>query len=629
MSCKLLLACLIATLAATPLLAEQQPIQVASPHFTLVTDAGEKQARHILDNFERMRWMFQTLFPQANVDPPGPILVFAAKNKKEFEALEPQAYLAKGQLTLAGYFLTTTEKNFVLLRLDAESEHPFATVFHEYTHLQFRDAGTWMPLWLNEGMAEFYQNTDFKDKQVLLGEPSTDDILYLRQNRLIPLETLFRVDQSSPYYHEESKGSVFYSESWALTHYLMVGDREHGTQRIRDYLLHVSQHLDPVTAATQAFGDLKQLEKALGFYIEQSQYKQFILSSAAAPIDPASYSVSTLTLPQYDAERADLLAYIGRASDARSLLANVIAADPKLALPHETMGYLAFRDGDMAAAQKAYSEAVDLDSQSYIAHYNFASFTQSNGNATDPRIETSLRAAIRLNPRFAPAYDQLAGWYARQHIKMDEAQALNLKAITLDRSNLGFRLNASNLLLMLGKFDDAEKTLRVAQALAKSPSDASLLAGRIEQIESIKRANAANAAAQSASETVRLPDGTVTAVVSGSESADPPPRHPVEAADGPKHIVIGTLRDVECASPGYMEFRVEAAGKGKSAHVYTPNRFKIDLEALGFNPPAQMNPCLDFEGAKARVQFATGSDKTIDGLIVMIELRSLAAPPQQ
>lgn len=32
-------------------------------------ERGDKKARHILDQFERMQWMFQTLFPKWNVDP--------------------------------------------------------------------------------------------------------------------------------------------------------------------------------------------------------------------------------------------------------------------------------------------------------------------------------------------------------------------------------------------------------------------------------------------------------------------------------------------------------------------------------------------------------------------------------
>src|SRR5271169_6767490 len=80
-------------------------IEVRSEHFTVLTDSNEKQARHILDQFERMRWLFQTLFPKANVDPVEPIVVLAAKNGKSFQAMEPEAYLAKGSLNLAGMFL--------------------------------------------------------------------------------------------------------------------------------------------------------------------------------------------------------------------------------------------------------------------------------------------------------------------------------------------------------------------------------------------------------------------------------------------------------------------------------------------------------------------------------------------
>ena len=34
-----------------------------------------------------------------------------------------------------------------------------------------------------------------------------------------------------------------------------------------------------------------------------------------------------------------------------------------------------------------------------------------------------------------------------------------------------------------------------------------------------------------------------------------------------------------------------------------------------------MNPCKDFEGMKAHVQYAESSDKTVDGQVIAIELR--------
>ena len=610
---KLLLLCGLAV-CGTLHAADQPPLEVSSPHFTLITDGGDKQARHVLDNFERMRWMFHTLFPNINVDPPAPIVVMAMKNKKGFQALEPQEYLAKGQLNLAGLFMAAPEKNYVLLRLDAESEHPFASVYHEYTHLQFRNASQWMPLWLNEGLAEFYQNTDFHDKEVLLGKASLDDIYYLRENQIIPLETLFRVDHNSPYYHEENKGSVFYSESWALTHYLMVTDRQKGVNRLGDYMVRMSKHEDPVTGAQEAFGDLKQLQKALGFYIVQQQYMQFGLSSAAAPNDPASYKVRVLTQPQYDADRADFLAYVDRTQDARNLLTTVMAADPKNAQARETMGYLELRAGNQEAARKWYGEAVQLDSQSYLANYYFAAMSMSSGHAEDPGIEASLRAAIHLNPNFAPPYDLLAGWYANQHKNLDEAQTLEQKAVQLDLSNLNYRMNAANILEIRDNLDAAEQVLRASQKLAKTPQDALMIQSRLDQIASMQKVRAA--ASTDAVGANNEPVQTNIEIVPNAVA----PKHPTEPANGPKHTVLGIIATVQCSYPTTLELKFNATGKTKPVALYTNDFRKIDLTVLGFTPKGSMDPCHELTGMKAKLIYAESSDKTVDGQVVSIEL---------
>jgi hypothetical protein len=94
--------------------------EIRSPHFVVLTDSSEKQARHVADQFERVRSVFHVLLPNANVDPATPIVVVALKDKKGFQALEPEAYLGKGRLDLAGYFLHAPDKNYILLRLDAQ-----------------------------------------------------------------------------------------------------------------------------------------------------------------------------------------------------------------------------------------------------------------------------------------------------------------------------------------------------------------------------------------------------------------------------------------------------------------------------------------------------------------------------
>jgi hypothetical protein len=65
---------------------------------------------------------------------------------------------------------------------------------------------------------------------------------------------------------------------------------------------------------------------------------------------------------------------------------------------------------------------------------------------------------------------------------------------------------------------------------------------------------------------------------------------------------------------------IQIAGKPKPVALYSSNYFHFDLSALGFEPKAEMNPCHDFDGMKAKVIYAESSDKTVDGQIVSIEL---------
>jgi hypothetical protein len=60
------------------------------------------------------------------------------------------------------------------------------------------------------------------EKESRVGTIDETHLYILQQNKLLPIETLLNVEQSSPYYNEANQASVFYAESWALVHYLMM-----------------------------------------------------------------------------------------------------------------------------------------------------------------------------------------------------------------------------------------------------------------------------------------------------------------------------------------------------------------------------------------------------------------------
>jgi Tfp pilus assembly protein PilF len=583
--------------------------EVRSDHFDVFTDAGEKQGRHVAGQFERMRSLFRAVLPHAGGDAELPITVLALKDRKGFTAVEPAAYLAKGSLPLAGLFLRTEDRNYILLRLDTEGEQPYTVVYHEYTHFVLRKEES-LPLWLNEGLAEFYQNTVIGEKDVQLGQPSANDILYLRQNKLLPLPTLFAVDHNSPYYHEEQKGSVFYAESWALTHLLRITDFQNKANRIGEYARLVSQNTDPVAAAQQAFGDLNKHQKELDAYVSHGDYKQFLMKSTFTA-DEASFKAQPVPTSTAGAVRASVLASNDRVPEAKTLIDAVLRDDPKSSLAHEVMGLVAYREHDLPAARKWYGEAVDLNSDSYLAYLHYATLSMAEGSGNDEAIADDLQKAIKLGPSFAPAYDALAQFYASHHEKLDDAHMLTVQAVQLEPAEIRYRLNAAQVLVEQGSFLSAQSVLKAALDIATTPGDKAMVQSRIESLKNYQAMLAQNEAHARA-----IPERTDAGLPTAE--AEPERVWPAPAPAAPHRTLRGTLHNTKCAYPTALTFSLEQPGK--STALFAPNYYKISFSTINFEPQGTLDPCKAIEGMKASVTYAEVIDKDLAGQVLLIAL---------
>ncbi len=623
----LLLALLLCALFSSAREKNEIWFSIGTPHFTIVSNASEKQARHVGWELERMRSVFHAAFPNVRVEG-SPIVVLALKSGKDFRQLEPTAYLGKGKLQLSGLFFPTPDKNYVLLLMDAPGEHPYAVVYHEYTHFLLRNSAQWIPLWLNEGLAEFYENTEIRSKDVLLGKPSQENLALLARTRPLPLETLLRVDHNSPYYHEEEKGSIFYAESWALTHYLQIKDQRENTHHILDYIQLMAQKNDPVAAATIAFGDLKKLQSDLDNYVRQVQFGVFRMPGTTE-VDESQFKIEPMSAPQADAFRADFMAYSGRTKDAQPLAQQVLREEPENVLACETLGYLAFTHKNFEEAGKWYTKAVALNTQSYLAHYYFASIALTGSHGEDqPRAESSLRAAIRLNPSFAPAYDELAVYYGMRRRNLDEAHSLSLRAVELDPLNAAFRLNTARILMQMGRGSDALSVIQTAMAIASSPQDKASAQNLLAQAEQYATAQESAKQASRRAREQRKSDASAvspsaeekTAAGQQSETAEIPRLQRIGPAGaalrGSRLAVNGIVKDVHCLEPARLDLKVNSGGQLVALH--TENYFKVDFTAGNFTPKGELKPCTDLEGVRARIEYVRSAAGK--GQIVSVEM---------
>jgi hypothetical protein len=97
---------------------EPQWVEVRSPNFSVITDAGEKHGREVALRFEQMRSVFGTLMTRAKVNLPVPLQIMAFRNTKEMRQVAP---IWNGKPTqVAGLFQSGEDRSFIMLDMSVE-----------------------------------------------------------------------------------------------------------------------------------------------------------------------------------------------------------------------------------------------------------------------------------------------------------------------------------------------------------------------------------------------------------------------------------------------------------------------------------------------------------------------------
>lgn len=442
-------------------------VEARSPNFIVVTDAGEKQARKTAIQFEQIRAVFRETLTIASEHPSPLITIIAVKDQNGMRQLVPEDWAVKGHAHHAGWFAYAMDRYYAAVELDASGDNPYETLYHEYYHSLTMPYIPYMPPWLAEGLAEFFGHTEVQGKEVLMGEPDRDRMAELAQTKLIPLDVLFTVDRNSPYYNEENKTSLFYLESWALTHYLFFHDRDKHTHSLDDYLNAIAQGATEQQAAAKAFGDTKKLQAALANYVADGQFDA-MRGPAPAKIADSDIQVREISDAEAEAYRGGLMAARNRPSDAIPVLKNAIQEDPKLAMAYENLALAEFLARDLQAAGAAASQAISLGSKMPLARYlrAFATYRTDPGTP-NPQIEDDLRQCIGADANYAPAYALLASYLANQDENLDQALTLAQKAVALEPGSTGNQIAVAQVLARMRRFDEAQlAALRARQGAA-------------------------------------------------------------------------------------------------------------------------------------------------------------------
>ena len=612
-------------------------VEVRSPNFTVISNAGEKDARKIADQFEEIREVFHNTFAKMRVDLGKPVMVFAVKNEDSMKSLLPAFWEVKGHMHPGGVYQPAEEKHFVVVRTNIEGPNPYEIVYHEYTHalmnINFRD----LHLWLNEGIAEFFGNSTIHDNYVEIGKIAPYHLQILQEHKLIPIPTLLQADHSSPYYNENNRASLFYAESWAIVHYLEMDPDARKRNLLHDFLVAYDAGGSYVDAAQKTFGDLNRFAQKMESYARQSS---FYVGNVKTSIrgDAKGYSSRVLPPAEVDAQRGEFYAYTRRPKEARSALDAALQIDPNLPLAHEGLGVLAYYEKDLGTAEEEFTKAVQLSSTSFLAYFFSARAKLREGGMKRENgagVIADLEKAISLNPQFAPAYATLATFYSMNPETRDKALAAGKKAIQLEPGNLSYAVSYGFVLLNMGKTSDAKTLASRIQSAARTPMD-QVLAGQFSQAVSMREAYgdrsvpATEAAGTSSAEerqakSVETPDDSVEKPSAKEEelptSTPPASSTPPDEMSSRIYDLQGRIIAVNCAAgvPGTMTLNI----KSVLMRFHYSDFSKVQVSS-GANSPAggstALPACTSFKNRQAKVRFHPARGEDYDGELISVQV---------
>jgi tetratricopeptide (TPR) repeat protein len=587
-----LIASLLLLSCAAPSMAETW-VKVKSPHFTVISNGSEKQARQAAVGFEQIRTVVTTTFPGMRTDASAETVILAVKDEHTFGELMPSE--KKYVSHLGGLFSEGWEKDYVVVRLDIPDENR-NIVYHEYTHKVLHLNFTRLPVWLDEGLAEFIGNTWMRPDGIFIGAPSPR-LAELRSGAIYPIETILNVNHTSPYYRDADKAGLFYAESWGLTHFLMLGPGMEQGQKMNAYLSSLQKGVDTKKSFDDTFGDRKDVERSFQAYANRFLYAA-LRADKIQKIDPSSFAGGPMTAAETDAMLAGFYTKQREFDLADKKLAAALGADPKSGVAHENQGFLDFVQGKDEDAQKEFETALALNPESYLAVYYDAMMKYQGKKDPDSlaQLDAAMTKALELNPRFAPALIVRSQIYVRQG-KLQEAYNISIQAQKLEPDRGGYRTNSAAILL-LGHNYPAAVALGKAVATRWYDSDsAEALAvvtearrlGKIEQTPDEK--------AEEDREMEYAKDTT-----------------PVE----------GIIQSVHCEKSQPLEIVLLSGDKSSTFH--SGKKFGVGFSDTLWYGEDHFSGCFHIDGMKALVRYAPSTDPNGEREMRWFEIRDELIP---
>lgn len=393
-------------------------IQVRSQSFELLTDSGEKAAKHVLDCLEEVRRVFSSQWTPSR----HPIRVILLKSAQTFAELRPTA-IARA------FYQGGGERDYLVLHAGDDLGDRAAR--HEYVHAVLQHTAPAMPKWYEEGTADFYSNLKIEGEFAQIGLPIPEHLYTLARSRWLDAQQLAEVSQNSPHYEQSDLAALFYAQSWALVHMLhALPEFRTGIPRYPQLL---AQGVPPAAAFQSAFS--KSLDEAL------QQLRSYIstspLPSVRLPLgapNPGSIEVTPLSPLDGQLALAELFLLTGKQEGAERIYLQLAKQYPESPQAAAGLGILAVQRRDFQEARRQLRLAIERGDRSASTYLEYAMLIRDSGGSRS-EVRENLYKALEANPDH-PEVHFVLGVMASGEEQYEEAVAhLKRASATLPRQS--------------------------------------------------------------------------------------------------------------------------------------------------------------------------------------------------
>ncbi|MEO6239313.1 MAG: DUF1570 domain-containing protein [Vicinamibacterales bacterium] len=372
--------------AATARAAEPRWSRVDTQHFVVIGTGSEKRLQTLGAQFEGFREALTRLLSATATSTAVPTVVIAFPDDKSFKPFKP-VYENK-VVEIGGLFLSRRDVNYILLG-PSYTPDSLRGVFHEYSHLIISNIAPTIPVWLNEGLAEYYSSFELgtDGHKVIVGRPILSHLRTLNQEVLIPVKDLIATTPESPHYNENSRRSMFYAEAWGLVHMLLHGEPDRSAM-LSAYANDLGASMPADAAWTKHFA-ADDMQPALRRYAARSilMARQFTLPDKIIRAPGATVALSPATA---EAMLGGVLVALARSDAAAERYDRALALDPTSALA--AVG--------AARLKKQPAPAVSIADEDWLISYaigvELLDFRDDKGALATARL--ALERAIAASP---------------------------------------------------------------------------------------------------------------------------------------------------------------------------------------------------------------------------------------